>query len=101
MIKQLESKPTSALIAERLRNAIINGEYASGQALRQDALAAQYQASKIPVREELNQLKMEGIVSFQNNRGSTVSCLSSSEVKEICTMRLALEGIALTRAIPS
>ena len=94
------SRTTSELIAERLRNAIIIGEYESGQALKQDELAKHFQVSKIPLREALYQLKSEGLVKFINNRGSIVSSLSASEVEEIYTMRMALEEIALARAIP-
>jgi DNA-binding GntR family transcriptional regulator len=98
---KLLSRTTSELIAERLRNAIIIGEYASGQALKQDELAKHFEVSKIPLREALYQLKSEGLVKFINNRGSIVSSLSASEVEEIYTMRKALEEIALERAIPN
>lgn len=95
------SKTTSELIAEQIRNAIIIGEYKSGQPLKQDILAKHFKVSKIPVREALYQLKSEGLVNFLNNRGVVVSSLSNSEVEEIYTMRLALEEIVLERAIPN
>lgn len=94
-------RTTSELIAEGIRNSIIIGEYKSGQPLKQDVLADHYEVSKIPVREALQQLKTEGLVTFLNNRGVTVSSLSISEVEEIYTMRLALETLALKRAIPN
>ena len=94
------SKSTSDLVAEKIRQSIIIGEFANGEALKQDVLAELYDVSKIPVREALYQLKTEGLVSFKNNRGSTVSSLSRSEVEEIYIMRIALEEIALKRAIP-
>ena len=53
------------------------------------------------MREALNQLKTEGLVFFQNNRGSVVSSLSVGEVEEIYTMRMVLEEIALKRSIPN
>jgi DNA-binding GntR family transcriptional regulator len=56
--------------------------------------------SKIPVREALQQLKVEGLVTFFPNRGAVVSSLSSAEVDEIYAMRIALETLALQRAIP-
>jgi len=96
----LSAQTTSELIAERIRNAIIVGEYESGEALKQDVLAEKYGVSKIPVREALFQLKTEGLVDFIHNRGSVVSSLSTEEVEEIYTMRMALEQIALERAIP-
>ncbi|MBL4659290.1 MAG: GntR family transcriptional regulator [Alcanivoracaceae bacterium] len=94
------SKSTSDLVAEKIRQSIIIGEFANGEALKQDVLAELYDVSKIPVREALYQLKTEGLVSFKNNRGSTVSSLSRTEVEEIYIMRIALEEIALKRAIP-
>ncbi|MFT5209564.1 MAG: DNA-binding GntR family transcriptional regulator [Flavobacterium sp.] len=95
------TQTTSELIAEGIRNAIIKGDFEIGKPLKQDVLAEQYGVSKIPVREALNQLKIEGLADFQNNRGAVVSSLSLSEVEEIYTMRIALEQIALERAIPN
>jgi DNA-binding GntR family transcriptional regulator len=89
------------LIAMKIRNSIISGEFSCGQRLNQDMLARDYRVSKIPIREALNQLKSEGLVIFNNNRGSQVSRLSCDEVEEIYTMRIALEEIALTKAIPN
>lgn len=98
-----ESQPTTNTaerIADHLRAAILQGELKSKQPLRQDELAAQLGVSKIPVREALYQLKAEGLVTFIPNRGAAVSELSPAEVDEIYTMRLALETVALRRAIP-
>lgn len=93
-------KSSSDLIAEKIRTSIITGEFSCGQKLKQDKLAELYSVSKIPIREALNQLKSEGLVVFNNNRGSIVSSLSCQEVEEIYTIRISLEEIALTRAIP-
>jgi DNA-binding GntR family transcriptional regulator len=100
-IQIAHSKTTSELIAELIRNAIINGEYRSGEPLKQDVLARHYEVSKIPIREALYQLKMEGLVTFLNNRGVIVSSLSISEVEEIYSLRIVLEEMALQRAIPN
>ena len=99
-VKTQNSKTTSELIADELRIAIVAGQYKTGQTLKQDELAKRYEVSKIPIREALYQLKTEGLVTFQNNRGSIVSSLRVSEVEEIYSMRIALEEIALKRALP-
>jgi DNA-binding GntR family transcriptional regulator len=91
---------TAELIAETLRNEILQGKLKSLQPLRQDELAATFGVSKIPVREALVQLKAEGLVTFFPNRGAFVSELSPAEVDEIYTMRLGLETVALRRALP-
>ena len=91
---------TTESIANALRNDILQGVYKSNAPLRQDEIAARFGVSKIPVREALQQLKAEGLVTFFPNRGAVVSALSSAEVDEIYAMRIALETLALQRAIP-
>ena len=91
---------TAELIADALRNDILQGKLKSKQPLRQDQIASNFGVSKIPVRESLYQLKAEGLVTFIPNRGAVVSELSPNEVDEIYTMRIALETVALERAIP-
>jgi DNA-binding GntR family transcriptional regulator len=88
-------------IADSLRADILRGNLKSGQALKQDEIAAQFGVSKIPVREALVQLKAEGLVNFYTNRGAFVSELSAAEADEIYVMRIALETAVLARAIPN
>jgi DNA-binding GntR family transcriptional regulator len=87
-------------IAQTLRQAILCGDLKSGQPLPQDEIAARFGVSKIPAREALLQLRAEGLVTFYPNRGAIVSALSAEEVDEIYAMRIALETLALRRAIP-
>ena len=98
---QKDPTNTPDLIANALRNAILQGRYKANQPLRQDHIAQELGVSKIPLREALVQLKAEGLVSFMPNRGAVVSELSAYEVDEIFTMRIALETKALERAIPN
>lgn len=95
-----QSKNTANLIADALRSAIVQGRLHSGQTLRQDEIASEFHVSKIPVREALVQLQAEGLVDLIPNRGAVVSALTVEEIAEIYTIRLALEPIALERAIP-
>ena len=98
---QKDPANTPGLIANALRNAILQGRYKANQPLRQDHIAQELGVSKIPLREALVQLKAEGLVSFMPNRGAVVTELSAKEVDEIFTMRIALETKALERAIPN
>ncbi len=88
-------------IADSLSADILRCNLKSGQALKQDEIAAQFGISKIPVREALIQLKAEGLVNFYPNRGAFVSELSAVEADEIYVMRIALETAVLARAIPN
>ena len=51
----------------------LTGHLRANEPLPQDEIAAQLQVSHIPVREALRQLQSEGLVTYQANRGATVS----------------------------
>ena len=87
-------------IAQSVRDAILHAQLRGGEALPQDELAAQFGASKIPAREALVQLQAEGLVQFTHNKGAVVTSLTPRGVLEIYDMRIALETLALRRAIP-
>jgi DNA-binding GntR family transcriptional regulator len=89
---------THELVAEVLRVAITGGHLRANQPLPQDEIAAQLQVSHIPVREALRQLQSEGLVTYQANRGATVSALTPEEIREIYEIRAILETAAIRRA---
>lgn len=94
-------RSTPDLIADALRQAILYGVFAEGQSLRQDEIATKFGVSRIPVREALRQLEVEGLVTFFPNRGAVVTVLSIAEVQEIVEIRVALETTALQLAMPN
>jgi DNA-binding GntR family transcriptional regulator len=81
-------------VAERLREAILRGDFAPGQPLRETRLASTLDVSRGPVREALARLEREGLVLIRRNRGATVARLSSEDLTEVYTLRLALEELA-------
>lgn len=91
---------TPDLIAETLREEILRGEVAPGQALRQEELAERFGVSRLPVRDALLRLEAQGLVHVYPNRGAFVISLSADEVTEIYEMRLLLEGDMIERAVP-
>lgn len=98
--KKIERRKTlPEIIAERLKEAIINGELKGGQQLKQDEIAQSFNASMIPVREALRILEVQGLVKFYPNKGAIVSELSVEEVEEIFDIRIMLEKGALEYAI--
>src|SRR5581483_6116483 len=49
----------TSVVAEKLREKIVQGEIQEGEQLRQDAIAQEFAVSRIPVREALRQLEPE------------------------------------------
>ncbi|HEX5425917.1 MAG TPA: GntR family transcriptional regulator [Candidatus Acidoferrales bacterium] len=91
----------AAAVVERLRERIVSGELREGQQLRQDAIAADFQISRIPVREALSHLAAEGLIKIVANRGAVVSALSPEEIGELFETRAVLECYMLREAIPN
>jgi DNA-binding GntR family transcriptional regulator len=100
MPASLTHRTLSAAIADQLRRAILGGVHESGIQLRQDALAAAFGVSRIPVREALFQLEAEGLVEIVPHKGAVVTGLSMDEVNDVFDLRLALERRLLTDSIP-
>ncbi|MFB3918301.1 MAG: GntR family transcriptional regulator [Terriglobales bacterium] len=91
---------TTQAIADALRLAIMEGRLSAGESLRQEELARQFEVSRIPVREALRQLEIEGWIVFLPNKGASVTPLSIDEAREIYDILSALECTALRLAIP-
>ncbi|WP_158601995.1 GntR family transcriptional regulator [Pararobbsia silviterrae] len=81
----------AGVITERLRDAITNGEFAPGEALSEDTLAASLGTSRTPVREALNSLQYEGLVTIVPQKGTFVFAASADDVGELCDFRATLE----------
>ena len=88
-------------IYEKLKARIMSGELAPGEPLRQDEIARAHGVSKIPVREALLRLEVDGFVLFRKNKGATVRALSAAEILQMMDIRSALECKALELAIPN
>jgi DNA-binding GntR family transcriptional regulator len=91
----------SAAVVERLREKILTGELREGEQLRQDAIANEFQISRIPVREALSHLAAEGLITIYANRGAVVSALSPDEIMQLFETRAVLECYMLRCAIPN
>jgi DNA-binding GntR family transcriptional regulator len=99
-VPEASRSPAADTIASALRAAILSGDIAAGQPLRQDAIAQQFGVSHIPVREALRHLAAQGLVTIRPNRGATVSRLSADEAKELLEIRCVLETQAVRWALP-
>lgn len=89
----------SAAVVERLTEKILSGELREGEQLRQDAIAAEFQISRIPVREAFSHLAAEGLITIVANRGAVVSALSPDEIIQLFETRAVLECYMLRCAI--
>jgi DNA-binding GntR family transcriptional regulator len=97
----LEGRPTAQLIADQLRELIVQGAFRPGQQVNESALASQLNTSRGPLREALQRLCQEGILVSKRNRGVFVLDLSAEDVREIYAVREAVELAAANSLLDS
>jgi DNA-binding GntR family transcriptional regulator len=87
-------------VANHLRSAILGGRIGPGERVRQEDIAQQLGASRLPVREALQMLAAEGLIEHEPNKGAWVPHLSMHVVDVMYKMREQLEPLALAESLP-
>jgi DNA-binding GntR family transcriptional regulator len=82
-------------VVEVLRNAIVTHAFEPGAALDKARLCERLGVSRFPVSEALARLRAQGLVEIQPQRGTTVSLIRLSDVRENMFLRKALEAEAV------
>ncbi|MGU3667525.1 GntR family transcriptional regulator [Methylobacterium sp. A49B] len=96
----MKNRTMAGSIGAEIRRRVLDGRYPAGSQLRQDALAAEFGASRIPVREALFQLEAEGLVRIHPHRGAMVAPLSPADAAEALELRGILEPRLLAGSAP-
>lgn len=87
-------------LAESLRERILNGEFKEGEALVQETIAAEYEVSRMPVREAIRQLEASGLVIIKMHKGAFVNSIPVDQIAELFELRALLECEIFAHAIP-
>lgn len=85
-------------IYRELRRAIIVGRRPPGERLSIDELAASYGTSVTPVRDALQMLSQEGLVTIRPRSGYFVTRITLKELSDLLELREVLELAAAERA---
>ncbi len=94
-LESLPKEPLSASVARDLRRAIIEGEIAPDDRIKQEEVAARYGVSRSPVREAFLQLVSDGFIELERDVGARVRPFSSQEMLELYLAREALEPVMI------
>lgn len=86
-------------LEEALRTDIVAGIHAPGQKLRAGDITSFYGVSATPIREALQRLSAEGLVTLDPKVGARVASVSLDDVRDVFAVRLALESRALELSI--
>jgi DNA-binding GntR family transcriptional regulator len=92
---RIEDVPTvRAIVARKLREAIMSGNLKPGQRLVERELCEMMGVSRPSIREALRLLEADGLVNTVPHRGPMVSTISLEEARQLYAARAVLEGYA-------
>ncbi|MEU3509703.1 GntR family transcriptional regulator [Streptomyces longwoodensis] len=83
-----------------LRRAIMRGDLRPGDPLSQVELARKLGVSRGPLREALRILQREGFVHQESQHRARVAMFSNEDLDELYAMRISLEALAISIAVP-
>ena len=89
----------ASAVYEQLRADIAQGVLEPGSKLRVGATCERYGVGASPLREALNRLSAEGLVSRNDQRGFSVADLNWQDLPILTRNRMQLESLALAESI--
>ncbi|MHB8127650.1 MAG: GntR family transcriptional regulator [Mobilitalea sp.] len=84
-------KNLSYVVYEELKREILNLELVPGHAISENEICKKFQVSRTPVRDALWRLQEQGFVNTLPYRGTYVTKLNLSEIKQMIYMRISVE----------
>ncbi len=93
-VAHISSTTLADNLREKLISAIIDGEIPQGEKISEMELASRYGVSRGPLREAIRDLEGLRLVRRRPHAGVRVVSLHCAELREIFTIREALEGMA-------
>lgn len=93
-IEPVVQQSTPGMIADRVREAIAQGQIAPGEQLLEATLAGELGVSRGPLREGLQRLTQEGLLISFRNRGLFVIEMTPENVRDMYVAREAVERAA-------
>ncbi len=86
-------------VYERIRADILAGRLRPGRRLQIKAMMESYEVGQTPLREALNRLAADGLVTAEDQRGFAVPPISAEELRELTRTRCWLEERALRESM--
>lgn len=84
---------------ERLRRAILRGELAAGEVIKQGRLMERFGVGRTPLREALRLLEREGLVEAEPQRRARVAEFSVEDLEQLYAMRIELEALGISYTV--
>jgi DNA-binding GntR family transcriptional regulator len=89
---KIERTSVASQVYDDIRQSILNGSLLPGTHLAEPQIASQMGVSRSPVREAIQRLEANGLITIHPSQGAFVRGLSADEVQDIYTARILIEG---------
>lgn len=96
--KKGDSVSSKSIIYKEIRRSIITGHSKPGERINIDELASRYSTSITPVRDALQMLSQDGLVTIKPRSGYYVSEITLKQLRDLLDLRRILEVAAVERA---
>ncbi|WP_214364334.1 GntR family transcriptional regulator [Pseudonocardia sp. H11422] len=93
-LEPVSRRSTAAIVADRIRQAIMRGTFPPGTQLGEVELAGRLGVSRGPLREAMQRLVAEGLLRSERHRGLFVRDLDAADVRDVYIARTAVERAA-------
>lgn len=100
-MQKISRKTLTDQIYEILRDEIIQQNIVSGTRLQFKELQEKYSISSSPLREAMNRLYQDGLVTYFSNKGAQVVTFTEADVNEVYDLYCELDCIAIRYAFDS
>lgn len=97
-VNENEYLPLRDVVFNTLRQAILRGEFKSGERLMEIQLANKLGVSRTPIREAIRKLELEGLVIMIPRKGAEVADITEKSLRDVLEVRKALEELAVQLA---
>lgn len=95
------ARTVTEMVIRQIRTEIQSGKLLPGERLRQSETATRLGASTTPVREAFAALEREGLLINSPHRGVVVFQPSLDDLYQTYEIRIPLEALAATKAVPN
>lgn len=92
-------RPLRDDVRDQIRDRIVDGTHPPGSRLVERAIAADLGVSRIPVREALQALVLEGFAVDRDTRGIAVRTYDAREIAELAGVGAALERVLVGQVV--
>jgi len=95
VLPKVENRTLHARVYQELRNAIIRGHFAPGEAVTIRRLATELGTSVMPVREAIHRLISERAIEMQGSRSMRIPLLTREKIEDLIRVRSIIEPEAV------